>query len=127
MFNMVDLVQRKLRRHAYPTTIIIHVGCNNVFASNTYNLRREVFALLESLRQLLPLTRLIWSDVLPRLFYYGKMRPVAVVELFDLLIARPTSLCESMTTCVTYPITKCSLLRTFPCSDSMAFTSAKPA
>lgn len=73
--DIMKLVNSKLSKHSHPSTIILHIGTNDIFHLNTYNLRRQVFALLQGLRAILPSTRLIWSDVFARLFYYGEHRP----------------------------------------------------
>ena len=72
--HCVDLVGRVTRlmnnrRRAAPTTLIIHVGTNDIFTHPTWEIRRRVEENLTGLRALLPNTRLIWSDILLRLGY----------------------------------------------------------
>ena len=55
-------------------TIILHAGTNDVFDNNTYTMRQMVHSVLHGIRQILPSTRILWSDVLPRLFFYGERK-----------------------------------------------------
>ena len=53
----------------YPTTIIFHVGTCDLFRSHQGDIRTRVKSNLEAVRNLLPNTRIIWSDILPRREY----------------------------------------------------------
>lgn len=48
----------------YPSTIIIHIGSNDIFEDSTTLIRKQMMELLTTTRKLLP--RIIWSDMLPR-------------------------------------------------------------
>ena len=54
-----------LRRFPYPTTLIIHLGCNDIFKSHLGDIRSRIKLDLKTIRNILPNTRIIWSDVLP--------------------------------------------------------------
>lgn len=75
--RIMGIIRRNLRRQPFPTTIIIHVGTNDIFDSSTLQLRARIPELVRSVRHILPRTRIIWSDVLDRLFYYGEAQPGA--------------------------------------------------
>ena len=59
-------------RRRFPTTIIIHVGSNDIFEIEQLVLRDRVKSILESVRELYPWSRIIWSDILVRAFYLGE-------------------------------------------------------
>lgn len=68
-------VRQYLARHAFPTTLIIHVGTNDLFTLPVQALRRVLLETLISIRNLLPHTRILWSDILHRMFYHGQLTP----------------------------------------------------
>jgi hypothetical protein len=72
--GLAGRVGRQLRGVAVPSTIILHIGTNDVFSSSTYDIRGTIAENIWGIRRLLPNTRIIWSDILPRLFYYGEVR-----------------------------------------------------
>jgi lysophospholipase L1-like esterase len=61
-----------LNRKRYPTTIVIHLGSNDIFNDTTANIRGRVEENLKMVRQLFPQTRIIWSDIIFRAFYMGE-------------------------------------------------------
>jgi len=71
--GVVNRLLRYLHRVAYPTTLIIHLGTNDIFNDPTWCIRDRVKSNLEEIRRLLPNTRLIWSDILVRLEYAEQM------------------------------------------------------
>ena len=72
--GLASKLKRLLRRKPYPTTIIVHIGTNDILSSTTCRMRFAIPENLMGIRQLLPNTRIIWSDIMPRLFYYGQNR-----------------------------------------------------
>lgn len=60
-----------------PSTIILHLGTNDIFTEPSWRIRARLAENVSSIRELLPNTRLIWSDIIPRLFYYGETTPGA--------------------------------------------------
>ncbi|XP_072019269.1 uncharacterized protein [Amphiura filiformis] len=63
---------RLLRSRTRPTTVIIHLGTNDIFTSPLKDLKNRIEENLKSIRKMLPDTRIIWSDIITRLFYYGE-------------------------------------------------------
>ena len=57
-------------RVPYPSTIVLHVGCNDLFRSNLGDIRSRIKENLLAIRNTLPQTTIIWSDVLPRHAYF---------------------------------------------------------
>ncbi len=67
--NVVHRLTELLRRKPFPTTVILHLGTNDIFRDPTWKIRKRVYENLKGVRNLLPNTRLIWSDILLRLEY----------------------------------------------------------
>ena len=63
-----------LRQYPCPTTLIIHLGTNDIFGAPLGDVRKRIRDQLHETRNILPFTRIIWSDILPRLFYHGELR-----------------------------------------------------
>ncbi len=55
-----------------PTTIFVHVGTNNIFGDPLREVRKCIRKTLVAIRNILPQVRIIWSEIIPRLFYYGE-------------------------------------------------------
>ena len=67
--GLVNRVLFLMRKRPFPTTLIIHVGTNDILSSPTWDIRQRVFDNLTGLREILPNTRIIWSDIILRLGY----------------------------------------------------------
>jgi len=67
--GVANRISRCLRSNPYPTTVIIHLGTNDIFHDKTWNIKKKVKENLSAVRNLLPNARLIWSDILVRLMY----------------------------------------------------------
>ena len=70
-------INRFLRNNPFPTTVILHVGTCYILKDTTTNIRGRVEENLKVIRNLLPDTRIIWSDILPRQFYQNEATPKA--------------------------------------------------
>jgi lysophospholipase L1-like esterase len=66
-----------LRRRQAPTTIVIHVGTNDLFHDMLSGVRANVVEVLSAVRKLFPDSRIIWSDILYRAFYLNEASPRA--------------------------------------------------
>ena len=64
----------RVEHHPVPTTLIMHLGTNDIFHASTTDIRERVKKNLDGIRRLLPNTRLIWSDILVRLEYSEQKR-----------------------------------------------------
>ena len=64
-----EMTLRHLSRRRNPTTLIIHLGTNDLFVNSLNAIRYRIEENIRCVRKLLPQTRLIWSDILPRPFY----------------------------------------------------------
>ena len=69
--GLLDRVSRFLKSQRRPSTFLTHVGTNDLFNQdcNSSGVRSKVEEVLTSLR-LYPGSRIIWSDILPRAFYW---------------------------------------------------------
>ena len=75
--GLAKRLRKKLRNRPYPTTILLHIGTNDIFENTTYVMRSVIQDNLRGIRNLLPNTRIIWSDILPRLYYHRERQPGA--------------------------------------------------
>ncbi len=64
-------------RIEYPTTVILHLGSNDILKSPMRETRGLAEEALKILRNLLPDSRIVWSDILPRLAYSEEQIPNA--------------------------------------------------
>lgn len=72
LHNIPRSLQDLLRHHATPNLIILHVGSNNIGKHPVKLCRQAVEEVLLSTRQLLPESHVCYSEIIPRLFYYGR-------------------------------------------------------
>ncbi len=70
--TLYSRLHRLVQRTPQPTMLIIHLGTNDIFAEPLGVIRRRLLEGLTAVRNLLPETCIVWSDILPRLFYYGE-------------------------------------------------------
>ena len=54
-----------------PLLIMIHVGTNDLVGVDEFCLRQRVLVLLESASARYPHSLIVWSGILPRVFYFG--------------------------------------------------------
>ena len=73
--DVVGQLREGLDHTPYPTTVIIHAGTNDILKLDTYALRNLIPVVISSVRNMLPLSRIIWSDILPRRKYKGELKP----------------------------------------------------
>ncbi|XP_038062831.1 LIM domain-binding protein 3-like isoform X2 [Patiria miniata] len=73
--SMIPSIRAQLQHSPVPTTIVIHLGTNDLFSIPVKEIRGRLEEGLQGLRHMLPHTRIVWSDILLRLFYYGEERP----------------------------------------------------
>ncbi len=73
--DIVPMLLDKLHHHPFPHILIIHVGTNNILEETISSLRKKVTEALTTIRQHLPFTKIIWSDILPRLGYSKEKTP----------------------------------------------------
>ena len=54
-----------------PVMLIIHLGSNDLVRLDEYALRQRVSVMLRDCAAWCPTMTIVWSDVLPRVFYFG--------------------------------------------------------
>ena len=72
--GLASRMKHYLQRNLAPTTVIVHLGCNDIFSRPLKEVMECIRQNLSELGKLLPKARIIWSSILPCLFYYGEHR-----------------------------------------------------
>ena len=72
--GVANRLKRCLNKRPFPTTLILHLGTNDIFASHIHEIRQRVEATLSDVRNLLPSTRILWSKILPRCYFHNGHR-----------------------------------------------------
>lgn len=96
LLGFQNRLNRRLAGRSAPHVLIIHLGTNDVFQLSQYALCRAVEATLQFSRQRLPQCRVIWSCILPRLFWYGEVRQGVGERVRRVANRRAIRLCESL-------------------------------
>ena len=74
LHELIPMLNRHLKSRPAPKTLVIHLGTNDLFSTSVMELRCKIKMYLCTVRELLPTTRIVWSDILYRLFYYGETK-----------------------------------------------------
>ena len=72
--GLASRMKHYLQRNPAPTTVIVHLGCNDIFSRPLKEVMECIRQNFSELGKLLPQARIIWSSILPRLIYYGEHR-----------------------------------------------------
>ena len=51
--------------------IVFHIGTNDLLSVDAFCIRQCIFVLFEDTVTMYPQSQIIWSDILPRVFYFG--------------------------------------------------------
>ena len=94
--NFMDRTRRYLSGRSTPHTLVVHIGSKDIFAMTKRELCEAVDKLLRGLRQLLPRCRLVWSNILPRLFWYGEEHAKAGEKVRKEVNRQAYKTCKSM-------------------------------
>ena len=54
-----------------PLVIVFHIGTNDLLSVDAFCIRHRILSLMEDTKALYPHAQIVWSDILPRLFYFG--------------------------------------------------------
>ncbi len=65
---------RLMNKSHAPTTLILHLGTNDILKSSTWEISKRVKENIKGIRQLLSHTRIIWSDIMIRLAYADEIK-----------------------------------------------------
>ncbi|XP_022107107.1 uncharacterized protein LOC110988147 [Acanthaster planci] len=74
LIELVPMLNRLLKSRPAPKTLVIHLGTNDLFSTPVRELRRKIKMYLCTVRETFPTTRIVWSDILYRLFYHGEAK-----------------------------------------------------
>lgn len=96
ILGLQSRLNRLLAGRSAPQTLIIHLGTNDVFQLSQYELCRAAESALRFVRQRLPHCRVVWSSILPRLFWYGESLPGVGDRVRRVVNRRATRVCETM-------------------------------
>lgn len=107
--GFVDRVTELLYRNPAPSTIILHIGSNDILKAATWETRDRVWETLSRIRELLPGTRIIWSDILIRLGYADEMAEGAGLRCTRNINKYAHKVCREMRTGNAHVITHTSV------------------
>ena len=54
-----------------PSVIVVHIGSNDLVAVDFFELRQGIALVIAHCREQFPAATLVWSNILPRMFYYS--------------------------------------------------------
>ncbi len=63
---------------ATPAVIIFHIGTNDLIEVDEFCLRQRISVALQAYISQFPSSKIVWSDILPRVFYFGAKSQPAV-------------------------------------------------
>ena len=66
------MVDNRLMFSAPPSTVVLHLGTNNIGQMDACSCRAAVKTALGTLRVRMPQALILWSSILPRIVYHGK-------------------------------------------------------
>ena len=61
-----------------PKIIIVHLGTNDLLHIDVFSIRQSIAIFMDEVRSRFPSSVLVWSDILPRVFYFGARSQKAV-------------------------------------------------
>ena len=61
-----------------PATIIVHIGTNDLVEVDEFSIRQRIALTMKRCRDVFPATCIIWSDILPRVFYFGARSQMSI-------------------------------------------------
>ena len=92
--DLYGMLDEYLWLHGHPHTLVIHIGTNDVFKLSKRDLFGSIESLIVAIRSQIPATRLVWSDIIPRLLWYGELEPGAGERVRRAANARAFRVCK---------------------------------
>ena len=71
MANYDDLLNDLRKRAPPPDLLIFHLGTNDLVTIDEFALRQQIAVMLRDCAWAYPTSTIVWSDMLPRVFYMG--------------------------------------------------------
>ena len=96
LLHLISRVRWLLGHNQFPTTIVVHMGTNDIFKASLGEIRASITENLKTIRQLLPFVRIIWSDILFRLGYSLQKKKGAGVRSTKNLNQHAHKVCREM-------------------------------
>ncbi|XP_072014794.1 uncharacterized protein [Amphiura filiformis] len=94
--DVTGMLTKQLSIHPAPHTVIIHVGGNDIFKSTRESMHHGIERLLQETRKILPKARIMWSNILPRLLWYGESRQGSGASLMKSLNKHACNVCRKL-------------------------------
>ncbi len=96
ILGLPSRLNRCLSGRSPPHTLIIHLGSNDILKMPKKELSNAIAEALKFIRQRLPNCRIVWSSILPRLFWYGELTPGAGERVRMDVNGRAAAVCRSL-------------------------------
>jgi len=71
-------IQERLKTKTPPNFVIVQLGSNDIMKVKSLELINNIQCSMLMLKALCPNTRIIWSDMLPRIYWHGAKKPARV-------------------------------------------------
>lgn len=70
--------EMETKQRPVPNYVLVHLGANDLVNVNTKELIENIKSSFLRIKALTPSVDIIWSDMLPRLYWYGTLRPKVI-------------------------------------------------
>ncbi len=74
----LDTLLQSINYGSSPAVIIFHIGTNDLVNVDEFCMRQRITVFMQKCISQFPYTRVVWSDILPRIFYFGAKSQPAV-------------------------------------------------
>lgn len=74
----LDTLLQSINYGPSPAVIICHIGTNDLVNVDEFCMRQRITVFMHQCISQFPYTRVVWSDILPRVFYFGAKSQPAV-------------------------------------------------
>lgn len=103
--DLYDLREQLLRLSPPPVFLLVHLGTNDLVRIDEFALRQRVAVMLRDCLDWCPHLTLIWSDILPRVFYFGAHSQPALERKRRIINRWARSQCSKLprTLCLHHP------------------------
>ncbi len=103
MRDLYSLV-RSVNHGPSPIVIIVHIGTNDLVTVDEFCMRQRITEALQTYTAQFPNTKVVWSDILPRVFYFGAKSQAAVEKKRKAVNRWAKSQCKRLgASCLTHP------------------------
>ena len=78
MTDLTDMIAELGKVLPPPAMLVIHLGSNDLVRIDEFALRQRVSVMLRDCAAWCPSMTIVWSDILPRVFYFGALSQSAL-------------------------------------------------